>query len=47
MLNRRNVVGFSGTRGNGAMPSGFGAPAGGRDDQLLAWELAFSAQIEF
>lgn len=47
-LNHRNVVGFSGTWGNGATPGpGFGAPLAGVTNQLPARELQFSAQIEF
>jgi len=48
LLNHRNVVGFSGTYGNGASPGpGFGAPLAGVTNQLPARELQFSAQIEF
>jgi hypothetical protein len=48
LLNHRNVVGFSGTYGNGAAPGiGFGAPLSGVTNQLPARELQFSAQIEF
>ncbi|MBT9333239.1 TonB-dependent receptor [Paracidobacterium acidisoli] len=48
VLNHRNVVGFSGTWGNGAAAGlGFGAPLAGVTNQLLARELQFSAQIEF
>jgi hypothetical protein len=48
LLNHRNVVGFSGTYGNGASPgAGFGAPLAGVTNQLPARELQFSAQIEF
>lgn len=48
LLNHRNVVGFSGTYGNGALPGpGFGAPLAGVTNQLPARELQFSAQIEF
>lgn len=48
VLNHRNVVGFSGTYGNGAEPGqGFGAPLAGVTNQLPARELQFSAQIEF
>jgi hypothetical protein len=47
-LNHRNVVGFSGTYGNGASPGpGFGAPLAGVTNQLPARELQFSAQLEF
>lgn len=48
VLNHRNVVGFSGTWGNGATPgAGFGAPLAGITNQLPARELQFSAQFEF
>ena len=48
VLNHRNVVGFSGTYGNGATPGpGFGAPLAGVTNQLLPREMQFSAQIEF
>ena len=48
LLNHRNVVGFSGTYGNGAAPGpGFGAPLAGVTNQLLPREMQFSAQIEF
>ena len=48
VLNHRNVVGFSGTWGNGATPgAGFGAPLAGVTNQLPAREMQFSAQIEF
>lgn len=48
MLNHRNVVGFSGTWGNGATPgNGFGTPLAGITNQLYPRELQFSAQIEF
>jgi hypothetical protein len=47
-LNHRNVVGFSGTYGNGATPpAAFGTPLAGIINQLPARELQFSAQIEF
>ncbi|MGB6974254.1 MAG: carboxypeptidase regulatory-like domain-containing protein [Terracidiphilus sp.] len=47
-LNHRNVMGFSGTYGNGATPgAGFGQPLAGVTNQLPARELQFSAQIEF
>jgi hypothetical protein len=47
-LNHRNVVGFSGTWGNGPAPGrGFGAPLAGVTNQLPARELQFSAQVEF
>jgi hypothetical protein len=48
LLNHRNVVGFSGTYGNGAQPGlGFGTPLAGVTNQLPARELQFSTQIEF
>jgi hypothetical protein len=48
VLNHRNVVGFSGTYGNGATPGpGFGQPLAGVTNQLPARELQFSAQFEF
>jgi len=48
LLNHRNVVGFSGTYGNGASPgAGFGAPLAGVTNQLPPRELQFSAQVEF
>jgi hypothetical protein len=48
VLNHRNVVGFSGTYGDGVSPgAGFGAPLAGVTNQLPARELQFSAQIEF
>ncbi len=48
LLNHRNVVGFSGTYGNGASPGvGFGAPLAGVTNQLPARELQLSAQIQF
>jgi hypothetical protein len=48
VLNHRNVVGFSGTWGNGATPGvGFGTPLAGITNQLYPRELQFSAQIEF
>jgi Carboxypeptidase regulatory-like domain len=47
-LNHRNVVGFSGTWGNGATPGlGFGQPLAGVTNQLPARELQFSARVEF
>ncbi|HEX3660546.1 MAG TPA: carboxypeptidase regulatory-like domain-containing protein [Acidobacteriaceae bacterium] len=47
-LNHRNVVGFSGTWGDGATPGmGFGEPLVGVTNQLPAREMQFSAQIEF
>jgi hypothetical protein len=48
VLNHRNVVGFSGTYGNGAAPGpGFGAPLAGITNQMTAREMQFSARIEF
>ncbi len=48
VLNHRNVVGFSGTYGNGATPgAGFGEPLTGITNQLPAREMQFSAQLEF
>ncbi len=48
LLNHRNVVGYSGTYGNGAKPGpGFGAPLAGVTNQLPARELEFSARLEF
>lgn len=48
LFNHRNVVGFSGTYGNGTTPgAGFGAPLAGVTNQLPAREMQFSAQIEF
>ncbi len=48
LLNHRNVVGFSGTYGNGALPGlGFGTPLAGVTNQLPARELQFSARIDF
>ncbi|HLJ79115.1 MAG TPA: carboxypeptidase regulatory-like domain-containing protein [Acidobacteriaceae bacterium] len=47
-VNHRNVVGVSGTWGNGASAGpGFGLPLAGITNQLPARELQFSAQIEF
>ncbi len=48
VLNHRNMVGFSGTWGDGATPEiGFGSPLEGITAQLPAREMQFSAQIEF
>lgn len=48
VLNHRNVVGFSGTFGNGPTPGvGFGTPLAGVTNQLPPRELQFSAQLEF
>jgi hypothetical protein len=47
-LNHRNVVGYSGTYGDGSSAGpGFGAPLAGVTNQLPARELQFSARIEF
>ena len=45
LLNHRNVVGYSGTYGNGAMPgAGFGAPLAGGDESIAgAGVTVFSA----
>lgn len=48
LLNHRNLVGFSGTWGDGAQPGlGFGQPLAGITNQLPARELQFSAQVSF
>jgi len=48
VLNHRNVVGYSGTWGDGATPlPGFGQPLAGITAQLPAREMQFSAKIEF
>ena len=48
LLNHRNVVGFSGTYGDGAAAgAGFGQPLAGVTNQLPPRELQFQAQIEF
>ncbi|HTX42343.1 MAG TPA: carboxypeptidase regulatory-like domain-containing protein [Acidobacteriaceae bacterium] len=50
VLNHRNVVGYSGTWGNAALPppgSTFGQPLAGITAQLPARELQFSAKIVF
>jgi hypothetical protein len=48
VLNHRNMVGFSGTYGNGATPElGFGGPLAGVTNQLLPREMQFSARVEF
>lgn len=48
VLNHRNVVGFSGTYGNGATPGpGFGSPLAGVTNQLPAREMQFSVQLDF
>jgi hypothetical protein len=48
LLNHRNMVGFSGTYGNGASPAaGFGGPLAGVTNQLPARELQFSVRIGF
>jgi hypothetical protein len=48
VLNHRNVVGFSGTYGDGAAPgAGFGLPLAGITNQLYPREMQFSARISF
>ncbi|HEX5234984.1 MAG TPA: carboxypeptidase regulatory-like domain-containing protein [Silvibacterium sp.] len=48
LLNHRDVIGYSGTWGNGASPAaGFGAPLTGVTNQLPAREFQFSAQVDF
>jgi hypothetical protein len=48
VLNHRNVVGYSGTYGDGAAPGmGFGQPLAGVTNQLPARELQFSARVGF
>lgn len=48
VLNHRNVVGYSGTWGNGAAPgAGFGEPLAGITNQLPAREFQFSVSVEF
>jgi hypothetical protein len=48
VLNHRNVVGYSGTWGNGAQPgAGFGLPLAGVTNQLPARQLQFSARFGF
>jgi hypothetical protein len=48
VLNHRNMVGFSGTWGDGATPGvGFGQPLAGVTNQLPAREMQFSARISF
>jgi hypothetical protein len=48
VLNHRNVVGFSGTYGNGATPGpGFGLPLAGVTNQLYPREMQFSLRVSF
>lgn len=48
VLNHRNVVGFSGTWGNGAASGpGYGQPLAGVTNQLPAREMQFSARFSF
>lgn len=48
VLNHRNVVGFSGTYGNGAAPGpGFGQPLAGVTNQLYPREMQFSLRVSF
>ena len=48
VLNHRNVVGFSGTYGNGAAPGpGFGLPLAGVTNQLYPREMQFSLRVSF
>jgi hypothetical protein len=48
VLNHPNVVGFSGTYGNGSIPGpGFGAPLVGITNQLPARSLQFSVKVAF
>ncbi len=48
VLNHRNVVGFSGTYGNGAAPGpGFGQPLAGVTNQLYPREMQFSLCVSF
>ncbi len=48
VLNHPNVVGFSGTYGNGSTPgAGFGAPLVGITNQLPARSLQFSVKVAF
>jgi hypothetical protein len=48
VLNHPNVVGFSGTYGNGTSPAaGFGAPLVGITNQLPARSLQFSVKLAF
>jgi hypothetical protein len=48
VLNHRNVVGYSGTYGNGAAPgNGFGQPLAGVTNQLPAREFQFSTRLSF
>ena len=48
LLNHRNLVGFSGTYGNGAAPGpGFGQPLAGVTNQLYPREMQFSLRLSF
>ena len=48
VLNHRNVVGFSGTYGNGLTPGpGFGQPLAGVTNQLYPREMQFSLRVSF
>jgi hypothetical protein len=48
VLNHRNVVGFSGTYGNGSAPGpGFGLPLAGVTNQLYPREMQFSLRLSF
>jgi hypothetical protein len=48
VLNHPNVIGFSGTYGNGTSPAaGFGAPLVGITNQLPARSLQFSVKVAF
>jgi hypothetical protein len=48
VLNHRNIVGYSGTFGNGATPGpGFGQPLAGITNQLPARSLQFQARVTF
>jgi hypothetical protein len=48
VLNHRNVVGFSGTYGNGTAPGpGFGQPLAGVTNQLYPREMQFSLRVSF
>jgi hypothetical protein len=48
VLNHPNVVGFSGTYGNGTTAgAGFGAPLVGITNQLPARSLQFSVKVAF
>jgi hypothetical protein len=48
VFNHRNLVGYSGTYGNGAAPGpGFGQPLAGITNQLPARSLQFEAKLTF